>query len=78
MILRTLLFTLIVAAIAAFGLFTQASAHPHVGPHWGGHGGHWGGHGWHRGGWGGEDLDDDDYGCGWRWAGHHRRVWVCD
>jgi hypothetical protein len=74
MILRTLLFALIVATIAAFGFFNQASAHPHGGGgHWG-HGGHWGGHGWHGGGWGG-DYDDGD--CYWtRW--HGRRVWVCD
>lgn len=81
MTLRILLFALVVATMAAFGLFTQASAHPHGAPHWGSHGGHWG-HGWHGGGYGGPGIyggwGDDDYDCGWRWAGHHRRVWVCD
>jgi len=79
MALRILLFALVVATMASFGFFTQASAHPHGGGgggHWGHGGGHWGGHGWHGGGWGGDD-DDGDYDCGWRrW--HGRRVWVCD
>jgi hypothetical protein len=73
MILRTLLFILIVATIAAFGLFTQANAHPHGGGHWPGGFGHYHHHG---GGYIDGDWDDDEF-CGWH-IRHHRRVWVCD
>jgi hypothetical protein len=70
MTLRILLFSLVVATVAAFGLFTQASAHPH-----GGGWDHHHHHGWHGGGgWG--DWDDDGD-CYWtRW--HGRRVRVCE
>jgi Spy/CpxP family protein refolding chaperone len=74
--LRILLFALAVAAMAAFGLFTQASAQQY----WGGH--HWGHGGWHHGGpggygWRGRWQWGEDEDCGWRWY-RHRQAWVCD
>ena len=60
------------AAVAAVSLGAAALA-PSPAAAWGFHGGY----GWHGGGygWGGGGYDDED--CGWRWIGHHRRVWVC-